>query len=190
MRLFVAIPLAPALVAQLTALTARLRRKDDSLRWTAPDSWHITLAFLGATTPEQYQSLVPSLAAVHSPQISIQLEALSTFPRAGVFFAGVQVTPPLLTLQQHLAAALIPCGFQPDARPFHPHITLARGKGRSSNQAALASLQSRLTTQPAFPSFTAREFLLYESFLEPSAARYEIRNRFPLDHTGNGQHQF
>jgi 2'-5' RNA ligase len=183
MRLFVGIPLSAAVLAQLASLTARLRRKDDALRWTAPDSWHITLAFLGNTAPEQLQCLAPRLAAIRSPQISIQLGDLATFPRAAVFFAAVQVTPPLLALHQSVAAAILPCGFQPDARPFHPHITLARAKGQSpakSQSSNPAALSSRLPRQLAFAPFTAREFLLYESFLEPTVARYEIRAHFPL----------
>ena len=45
---------------------------------------------------------------------------------------------------------------------------------------ALRKLQTRVKTDLEFPAFTAREFLLYESFLRPDGARHEIRNRFSL----------
>ncbi len=53
MRLFVGIALADAVVRELESVVARLRSSDSGLRWTEPDSWHITLQFLGNTTPEQ-----------------------------------------------------------------------------------------------------------------------------------------
>ncbi|MGB8260062.1 MAG: hypothetical protein WCE75_06915, partial [Terracidiphilus sp.] len=64
-------------------------------------------------------------------------------------------------------------------RPFHPHITLARARERGPS-AALRGLGARLGTPPLIPAFTAREFLLYESFLGPGGSRYEVRARFPL----------
>ena len=38
MRLFVGIPLAVAVRGELSGLAARLKSKDDGLRWTAPES--------------------------------------------------------------------------------------------------------------------------------------------------------
>ena len=38
MRLFVGIPLASAVTEELARLTAKLRRADDNLRWSTPDS--------------------------------------------------------------------------------------------------------------------------------------------------------
>ena len=50
MRLFIGIALSPAVIAELTTLTARLQSKADSMRWTGPESWHITLQFVGNTS--------------------------------------------------------------------------------------------------------------------------------------------
>ena len=177
MRLFVGIPLAEAVIAELAAVAARLRRREDGLRWMASDSWHVTLQFLGNTDPEQYQCLVARLAAVHSPPVPILLEALGCFDRAGVFFAGVALTPELLALAWRVTAATGLCGFAAETRPFHPHITLARAKGQRQ---PLGALKARIERQPAFTRFVASEFLLYESHLSPDGARYEVRERFAL----------
>ena len=45
MRLFAGIPLAAAVIDELSAISIRLRSNDDGLRWSAPESWHITLQF-------------------------------------------------------------------------------------------------------------------------------------------------
>lgn len=177
MRLFVGIPLAAAVIGELAAVSARLKSKEDGLRWTAPESWHITLQFLGNTAEEKYACLVERLRQVHSPPVPVRLEELGLFERAGVFFAGVGLTPGLLSLEQRVAAATGLCGFAHETRPYQPHITLARDKGKGGG---LRELKTRIQRQPAFTRFVAEEFLLYESHLSSSGARYEIRERFSL----------
>ncbi len=181
MRLFVGIPLAAAVVGELAAVSARLRSKEDGLRWTAPGSWHVTLQFLGNTGEEQYASLVEHLLEVHSPPVQVRLEELGFFERAGVFFAGVGLTPELLTLEKRVAGATGLCGFVREARPYHPHITLARCKGEGRE---LRELKARIQRRHAFTPFVAEEFLLYESHLSPGGARYGIRERFKLGRQG------
>ena len=64
------------------------------------------------------------------------------------------------------------CGFAAEARPFHPHITLARAKGQGRG-ADLRALKCKIRSQPAFTRFTATEFLLYESHVAPGGAHYK-----------------
>jgi RNA 2',3'-cyclic 3'-phosphodiesterase len=179
MRLFVGIPLTDAAERELAAVVGRLRSGESvassgGLRWTALKSWHITLQFLGSATEEQLECLMARLSEVWSPPVQVQLGELGCFDRAGVFFADVVVTPELAALQRSVTAATSRCGFQAEARAFHPHITLAREKGHGRG-AELRTLRSKILSQPAFRRFTAREFVLYESHLEPGGARYEAR---------------
>jgi 2'-5' RNA ligase len=179
MRLFIGIPMSPAVIAELAALAARLKSNADGLRWAEPETWHVTLQFLGNTSPAQCESLVTRLGEVQAPPVPIQLGELGFFDRAGIFFAGVALSPELLTLEQRVTAATSLCGFVPETRPFHPHITLARAKGDHRAQ-FLRALQARLQPQPVFTRFVAPEFLLYESHLSPAGSRYEVRARFAL----------
>jgi len=176
MRLFIGIPLASAVIDELRAASARLRSNADGLRWTEPVSWHVTLQFLGNTSPEQFACVVARLRSLHAPPVPVCLEELGCFDRAGILFAGIRLTPELLLLHERVVAATQPCGFVPETRPFHPHITLARSKGRHN----LDQLKAKIRRPANFTRFVAREFLLYESFLSPAGARYEVRERFPL----------
>lgn len=153
----------------------------ESLRWSAPESWHVTLQFLGRTLLEQAVCLSAQLAQVRAAPAPIRLAGLDFFPRAGVFFAGVSLTPELLALQQAVTAATGRCGFRPEERPYHPHITLARATGRRGLQ-AVQPLQKALARSPIRleASFVAPEFLLYESLPTSDGSRYEVRARFPL----------
>ncbi len=180
MRLFIGIPLSKTVVDELVVFCARLRAHAGNLRWSAPESWHITLQFLGNAGPDQYACLTARLGEVHASGFAVQLAALGFFDRAGVFFVDVAVTPALIALQQSIVEATEPCGFAPEARPFHPHITLARSK-RDDRGRQLRQIQAGIRTQPAFTSFVAHEFLLYESHLSPAGSKYEVRARFPLE---------
>ena len=174
MRLFVAIPLADAVIRELAAIVSRLRPSAGNLRWTASESWHITLQFLGEATPEQYECLAARLGEVRAAPVPVQLGELGCFDRAGVFLCGCGLTQGLVALEQRVVAATSKCGFVAETRPFHPHITLARAKGQGRG-ADLRELRGRIRGQPAFTRFIAREFLLYESHLGPGGAQYEVQ---------------
>ena len=179
MRLFIGIPLAHSVVQELSRVSRDLRSERDGLRWSSPESWHITLQFLGETSQERYDCVLQRLCELHSPRAAVSLEGLGFFDRAGVFFARVIVSPELLALQQRVNAATARCGFTPEDRPFHPHVTLARVK-RDRSGKVLRSLKARMHRQPQFTEFTASESLLYEAFRGPGGSRYEVRERFAL----------
>jgi len=180
MRLFIGIPLAASVAAELAALQARLRSRDDGLRWTAADSWHITLQFLGSTDPERCACLIARLGEVRSARVPVELAGVGAFERSGVFYAGVTLAPELMLLQQRVVAATALCGFAAEERPFRPHITLARMRSHG-NPRALRALTARLDKPPTFTPFAAEEFLLFESFLGAAGARHEVRARFGLE---------
>lgn len=185
MRLFVGIPLPASLTRELAAVGSRLRRPDDGLRWTAPESWHITLQFLGNATPDRLQCLKTHLAGIRNAPFPVELGRMDCFDRAGVLIADVLPTPGLVALEQSVLAATALCGFVAESRPYHPHITLARAKGQGRG-ASLRGLQPRIRAHPPFTSFTAREFVLYESHLGPGGSQYEVRMRAALS-AGSGQ---
>ena len=179
MRLFIGIPLPSVVTGELAALSARLRSADDGLRWSSPESWHITLQFLGNADPEQCECIVSRLHNLRYSPIAIAFDGLDFFGTGNVLIAGVRTTPELLELQRHVTKATGPCGFISDSRAYHPHVTLSRGNGKR-NAILLRGLAGRSGHETTLLAFNAEEFVLYESVLGPSGARYEIRKRFPL----------
>jgi 2'-5' RNA ligase len=127
--------------------------------------------------PERYECLVAQLGAVRLAPMQVRLGDLGCFDRAGVFFVDVAATPELVSLAERVTAATSRCGFVAETRPFHPHLTLARAKGQGRGK-PLRALEARLLHQPAFSRFVAKEFLLYESHLSATGAKYEVRARF------------
>src|SRR5215469_11062845 len=109
MRLFIGIPLSTTVIEELSIISNRLRSHNDGLRWSSSETWHITLQFLGNTSPDQYQCIATQLRELRSPPIPITLESLGFFDHAGIFFAGVKLTLGLQTLQQGVTTATQLC---------------------------------------------------------------------------------
>ena len=179
MRLFIGIPLAAEVIDALERLSRSLRSTSDGLRWSSPETWHITLQFLGETSVERCGCLVERLGAIQAPAVPVRLHGTGFFDRAGVFFAGVDVSPELRQLERLIIAATSQCGVAAEERPYHPHVTLARAKGDGKG-GALRKLKGAAKSEVEFPAFSAREFLLYESFLHADGVRHEVRERFSL----------
>ena len=182
MRLFIGIGLDSSASAALRDLRHRFEPLSaPSLRWSAPEGWHVTLQFLGSVSNENAACIIEQLKTIRAPAVPVRIEGLGFFERVGVFWAGIALTPQLLALQQYVTAAMRNCGFVPEDRPYKPHITLARAKGRPGAK-ALTSLKRSLEKHNTclHAEFIATEFRLYESFPGPDGARYEVRARFPL----------
>lgn len=182
MRLFVGIALAPETADALLRVRERFEAVAGSeLRWSAPEGWHVTLQFLGQVSEEQVPCVVEKLAAVRAARVPMRIAGLGFFERAGVFWAGVTLTPELPALQQFVTAAMRNCGFEPEERAYNPHITLARVKGRAGASALEPLKKAVARGGAAFEAeFTADEFVLYESFPGPEGSRYVVRERFAL----------
>ena len=179
MRLFIGIPLSDAARAELAAVVAQLRHAARDLRWTTPDTWHVTLQFLGNTISERLECLNGQLSQLNCAPVTLQFGSLGAFERAGIAYIDVDLTPELAKLQQRVIAATAQCGFTPEERPFHPHITLARARGKRRFKGVPVPGSWR-ESPPRFTVTKAREFLLYESFTKPAGAHYEVRARFTL----------
>ena len=94
---------------------------------------------------------------------------------ARVLWAGIVEQPALLALQAAVETALGAVGFEPEDRPFSPHITLARLKGD-------ATVERFLQQHGAFRAepFTVSEFYLVSSLLTPQGPLYRYEAHFPL----------
>jgi 2'-5' RNA ligase len=187
MRLFVGIALSAEAAAALAGVRALLASSGPGLRWSDPHGRHVTLQFLGEVTEPRAAMVADKLATVAGDPVPVRIAELGFFERAGVFFAGVALTAELLALEQKVVAAMRSCGFTPEARRYHPHITLARAKGRSGARelSPLKKALERIRIDLA-AEFVAKEFVLYESIPGADGSRYEVRGRYALHAGGQG----
>src|SRR5579875_907878 len=181
MRLFVGLAIADEVKQALERVTLRLRVKDDGLRWSVPEQWHVTLVFLGDVDDAPRGKLVRELAGVRLPALKLAIEGLGVFERAGILHAQVEVTPELQGLYEAVAEAVGRAGIAVEERPYRAHVTLARSRnreGRKTIERLRRSSALRLNER-----WEAREFLLYESRLSPKGSTYVVQERFGLGYS-------
>jgi len=106
---------------------------------------HLTLAFLGEVPDERVGTACAVAADVRAGAFDLVLDRTGTFRRAGVAWAGPSVLPAELDrLQSALESGLRAAGFALDARPFAPHLTLARRTVKPAPEAATAPVAWRV----------------------------------------------
>jgi 2'-5' RNA ligase len=84
----------------------------------------------------------------------------------------------LQSLYAAITAALLPIGYQPEPRPFRPHITLARCQSHVPRLVIDEFLQAHATF--VSPEFPVTEFVLYSSELKPNGSVYRRERVYPL----------
>lgn len=148
-RTFVAIAVPTAVRATVRALAARERRSGPAgLRWADPDQAHLTLAFLGDqhdAALERVRASLRSVARAHAP-FQGDLRGAGAFPRSDAarvlwlgWGAGAEA---VVALHSSLRSALTASGIALEARPFHPHVTLARARAPCDVRPIVAALAS------------------------------------------------
>jgi 2'-5' RNA ligase len=186
MRLFVGLAVDERVKETLERLTLRLRAKEDGLRWSAPDQWHVTLVFLGEVDDGARARLVRELAEVRQPVLTLRMERLGVFERVGILHAEVEVSTELLRLYEAVAAAVKRVGLEVEERPYRAHITLARSRNKDGRK-TIERLRRTAEQQKLDGRWEAAEFLLYESQLSPGGSRYVVRERFALQGQRGGE---
>ena len=184
MRVFVAV--FPPLEVRKTALSGALeavRRSDDKVGWVRPENVHLTLKFLGDIREEALNDLCAALEETcrHHTPFDVGLTGLGAFPserRARILWAGVGAgSERLCSLATDVDAAFAPLGFEREGRPYVPHLTLGRVRGRpASFELSRASVNL---------SFCARRAELVESTLTEEGAVYRTVEAFALGRGAN-----
>lgn len=132
-RLFFGVEPGDAARWEAAALAGRLAQgnRADAVRWVRPESYHVTLRFLGDTPAER----VPDLIAHARRELEgrdpceLHLGTLHAFPssrRPRVVVLDVEPAEPLAALAAATERAATAAGFAPETRTFRPHLTLGR----------------------------------------------------------------
>ena len=117
-------------------------------------------------------------AASGAAAFELEFDLVEHWKRPQVLCLAASSTPgPLAALVQSLRSELLLRGFTPEARPFRPHVTLARRVVRAPPSAAGQPLQRPLR-------WPAHAFALVQSVTDPEGARYVELACWPMDSPG------
>ena len=191
MRLFVGLDIEDAIGERIGRFVGGVRGFAPEARWVDAESLHVTLKFIGEQPAAALGGIQGALAQIRAELVNLEFRGCGFFPNprsARVFWVGIQGGEQLAALAGAIDRALEPIGVPRESHAFTPHLTLARGEGRSGapgrrrgdrSNSYFARLQEKLPSlTPEFGRMAAREFFLYRSQLSPKGSRYSKIGRF------------
>ncbi len=126
-RIFLALWPQPAVRRRIAAHAAHWTFGDDARRY-APADWHVTLHFLGDVAIERVPAIVDGVAVPVEP-CELLLDQPQRWPRGLAVVCASRMPEALLDLHTRLSHAVSRLGLNVEARPYRPHLTLARHAG-------------------------------------------------------------
>jgi 2'-5' RNA ligase len=127
LRLFYALWPDPDVRAALSA-SARPLLEACRGRRVPKRNYHLTLAFLGSVPEQRLDELHAAAGQVAVEPFTLRIDRHGHWRGPQVAWLGCSQPPAAATqLVADLRAAREPLGFQPDPRPFRPHLTVLRG---------------------------------------------------------------
>ncbi|MDQ1496373.1 MAG: 2,3-cyclic 3-phosphodiesterase [Actinomycetota bacterium] len=181
-RLFAALSPPSTAIEHLLGAVSAVRVPDDGLRWTPSERLHLTIAFFGDVAELRVDDLRARLArtAARHDAMELRFRGAGAFSRAAsaqVLWCGVDgPLDKLRSVASSCAAAGRRVGIEVDDRPYRPHLTLARSRGRA--RVDVRSIVAALGDYVG-PSWPAEHLHLMASHLGPQP-RYEVVDRWPL----------
>ncbi|MGD0353563.1 MAG: RNA 2',3'-cyclic phosphodiesterase [Dehalococcoidia bacterium] len=179
-RSFIAIELPEAVKTGLQQLQAQLTLPQYSfVKCVAPEGMHLTLKFLGNISANKVTDITGAMeqASQGVSPFQLQITEVGAFPnlkRPRVLWVGIKgEVDKLVSWQQRLDNGLVPLGFAKEARPFTPHLTLARLRDNCSPVDSLHLGETVANAQVKVNyKFTVTSLNLMRSQLLPTGAVY------------------
>lgn len=167
MRAFIALDIPQALREDVAALARQLKTSVRG-RFVPRENYHVTIAFLGDVIERELADAMLALdeAASRFAPVELAPDGLGKFGRANdaTLWLGFTQDPKLMELAAFVRAELDDASVSFDAKPFLPHLTIAR-------RAALDHGMLPALPFPA-PAHTG-ELSLFKSTLTGDGAIYE-----------------
>jgi 2'-5' RNA ligase len=130
----------------------------------------MTLAFVGAVDANVQECLQAHAAEIEAERFLLRLAPIGHFARSRILWLGASACPHALAhLANELKDVLKRCGLRPEARPFHPHVTVLRNAEPAPAGLPRTAIEWQVDA-----------FHLMESHTMSDGPKYEIVRTFSL----------
>ena len=177
-RAFIAVRPGEAVRAELIRVQRELKKalahSGLRIKWIDPDTFHITLLFLGNIPADRIDGTLQCLekTAQSFPGFGTVLNEPGVFKKSGAVWVGLDVPPALFELQKALAS-----GLEMEPAHFHAHFTLGRIKTGRPDKTFFQALE-KIDVEPV--PFEIDSIELVQSELRTEGARHTVRGIAPL----------
>jgi len=177
-RAFFGLPVPEAQRKQLDRYLTSSSVAAPEFRWTPAANLHLTLRFIGSVERAVVDEIADRLDQLRLPAFELALGELGTFKRGRlvrvVWLHVGEGAEHARELAGQVEAECMRAGLEPEARPFQPHLTLARARPRDG-----ANLPE-LADPPLLTPWPADELVLFSSHLGRGGAVYEPLRKLSL----------
>jgi 2'-5' RNA ligase len=175
-RMFVALDL-PEMARKDISAWCESELTDPALRVVAPESLHVTLAFLGDRPPADVERIAAAMEEVAEIPVLLELGGPVGRPTGDRprLIALPVLHRPVEGLQERMSEVLTFAGlYEPEKRPFWPHLTVARvrAEGRGSRRPTRVKVPTGASPTAQIGWFHGVRISLYRSELQPSGSHY------------------
>ena len=181
-RTFIAVEIGAEIRAGAVSLQESLAKAGAQVKWTTPETMHITLLFLGEVDDRELHSICRAVkeVAASEPPFPLRVSGVGAFPtprRPKILWAGItDGADELRRLYDKLEAKLLDLGcYRKEERGYTPHLTLGRVK-READEFTLARELPKLLSWDGGRTMI-EEVLVFSSMLQRHGPEYTVIGR-------------
>lgn len=181
-RTFICFEIPEELRRILADIEQAARKFGESVSWTRPENIHLTLKFIGNTSPSKCEAVTAVLQklAGNCTGMPVRIDRLGAFPgftKPRVFWAGSsEQNENLAQFVRNLEEGLEKSGIPRERRAFTPHLTIGRVKRSTCPRTA----EFLRTAVVPVQTIWCRELVFMQSTLTSSGAIYKPIVKYPL----------
>ena len=183
-RSFLAIELPKPILRKIEEVQGDLRSTRADVRWVNPEKIHLTLKFFGNIEESKIEPIFKSIEEPirNTLPFSLEVRGVGAFPHLRnprvIWMGLVDGREVLVSFQKQIETQLEKIGFQPEDRPFHPHLTLGRMKSSRGKEELVGRMERH--KEEEFGDFQVERVILFKSDLKPSGPIYALLKEIKL----------
>jgi 2'-5' RNA ligase len=183
-RSFLAIELPKPILRKIEEVQGDLRSTRADVRWVNPEKIHLTLKFFGNIEESRIEPIFKSIEEPirNTLPFSLEVRGVGAFPHLRnprvIWIGLVDGREVLVSFQKQIETQLEKIGFQPEDRPFHPHLTLGRMKSSRGKEELVGRMERH--KEEEFGDFQVERVILFKSDLKPSGPIYTLLKEIKL----------
>ncbi len=183
-RTFIAIKIHPGNRFNHVYSVLQANLKHETIRWIPKNDFHITLRFLGETSPSQLKKIKTELENIAGRFTAFQfnLKGFGIIKRKGkpsVLFAKTENSPMLNQLAEEIEISMQKSGFHEKIKAFKPHLTLGRIKQLEDKNKFISLVQKSEETD--LQRIKVSEIIFYQNTLHSDGPKYNPIATFQLN---------
>lgn len=176
--------LPATILKRIEGVQKDLKSSRADVRWVSPGNIHLTLKFFGTIEESIIESIIKSIEGPvqSTPPFFLKIQGMGAFPNLKnprVIWMGFQEgKETIVAIQKQLEGEFEKIGFQPEDRPFHPHLTLGRMRSNRGKDELVRGMERY--KEEEFGDFQIEKVILFKSDLRPTGPIYTPLRTFLL----------